>query len=67
MHVKDAVPGREVPLGEGLVNIPNYIDAVRSTGFTGPVLLETGGDFETRYERTQEAKPILDKILANSV
>ncbi len=32
--------GREVPLGEGAVGIPDFVAALRETGFTGPLNVE---------------------------
>ncbi len=47
VHVKDArrtkVPGewgQEVPLGEGEVNIPRFLRALESAGYTGPLIVE---------------------------
>ena len=47
VHVKDArrtkVPGEwgeEVPLGEGEVNIPRFLRALESAGYTGPLIVE---------------------------
>ncbi len=47
VHVKDArrtrVPGHwgeEVPLGEGEVNIPEFLRALERVGFAGPLVVE---------------------------
>jgi L-ribulose-5-phosphate 3-epimerase len=47
VHVKDArrptVPdqwGQEVPLGQGEVNIPEFVSALKSNGYTGPLVIE---------------------------
>ena len=47
VHVKDArrpkTPGawgEEVPLGQGEVGIPRFLEALRRAGFTGPLMIE---------------------------
>ena len=47
VHVKDArrpkVPGQwgeEVPLGQGEVNIPKFVQALKRNGYTGPLVIE---------------------------
>ncbi|MFI5458596.1 MAG: sugar phosphate isomerase/epimerase family protein [Isosphaerales bacterium] len=47
VHVKDArrptVPGQwgeEVPLGQGEVNIPKFIQALKRNGYSGPLIIE---------------------------
>ena len=47
VHVKDArrprVPGQwgeEVPLGQGEVNIPKFVQALKRIGYTGPLVIE---------------------------
>ncbi|MEO6809698.1 MAG: sugar phosphate isomerase/epimerase family protein [Isosphaeraceae bacterium] len=47
VHVKDArrptVPGHwgeEVPLGEGEVNIPRFLETLKKVGYTGPLVIE---------------------------
>lgn len=48
VHLKDAkwsehpgiTWGEEVPLGEGDVDIPRYLDALRSIGYSGPLVIE---------------------------
>ena len=47
VHVKDAlrptIPGnwgQEVPLGQGEVNIPQFLKTLRSIGYTGPLAVE---------------------------
>ncbi len=50
VHVKDArrptTPGhwgQEVPLGQGEVQIPDFLAALRRVGFQGPLVVERGG------------------------
>lgn len=64
VHIKDAVEGQETVLGKGAVPVKEYIQAVQSTGYTGPLILETGGPFELRKEKTEKSKAKLDEILA---
>jgi len=47
VHVKDARRtkvrgqwGEEVPLGEGEVNIPRFLQALKRVGYTGPLVIE---------------------------
>jgi sugar phosphate isomerase/epimerase len=47
VHVKDARRpktagewGQEVPLGEGEVNIREFLNALKRNGYTGPLLIE---------------------------
>ena len=47
VHLKDAFPpkvegewGQEVPIGEGRVNIPLFINTLRKVGFDGPLCIE---------------------------
>jgi sugar phosphate isomerase/epimerase len=47
VHVKDARRpsakgewGAEVPLGQGQVNIPRFIEALRRVGYSGPLCIE---------------------------
>jgi len=51
VHVKDArrptVPGTwgtETPLGQGEVDIPAFLRALKRVGFAGPLIIERGGD-----------------------
>jgi len=63
VHIKDAVEGEERILGKGNVDVKRYIHAVQQAGYTGPLILETGGDLKERYNKTVESKKALDKIL----
>jgi sugar phosphate isomerase/epimerase len=47
VHVKDAFRpkvagewGQEVPLGQGEVNIKEFVNALKKNGYTGPLLIE---------------------------
>jgi sugar phosphate isomerase/epimerase len=56
VHLKDArrptvagTWGEEVPLGEGEVDIPRFLDALKSVGFRGPLSVEREvGDLQSR-------------------
>jgi L-ribulose-5-phosphate 3-epimerase len=58
VHVKDARRprvrgqwGEEVPLGEGEVNIPKFIQALKGIGYRGPLVVEREvGDQASRYQ-----------------
>lgn len=63
VHVKDAVPGKEVSLGEGAVNIRNYIVALQKIGYNGPLILERGGAREERLAEIKKGKLVLENIL----
>lgn len=57
VHVKDAIAptvpgewGREVPLGQGQVGIPRYLQALRDVGYRGPLCVEREvGDASQRF------------------
>jgi len=55
--------GTERPLGEGSVNIPEFMTALRETGFTGPVCVESGvhGE-EQRWQALARAVRILESL-----
>lgn len=55
--------GTERPLGEGSVNIPKFMAALRETGFTGPVCVESGvhGE-EQRWQALARAVRILESL-----
>src|SRR4051794_5291323 len=67
VHVKDArrprVPGQwgeEVPLGEGEVNIPRFLQALRDAGYTGPLVIEREvGDQATRIRDIEQGLVLL--------
>ena len=72
VHVKDArrptVPGRwgeEVPLGEGEVDIPRFVRALRSVGYTGPLIVEREvGDQAGRLRDVAHGLAFLRECLA---
>lgn len=55
--------GTERPLGEGSVNIPKFMAALRETGFTGPVCVESGvhGE-EQRWQALARAVRVLEAL-----
>ncbi|MDO8741241.1 MAG: sugar phosphate isomerase/epimerase family protein [Candidatus Woesearchaeota archaeon] len=63
VHVKDAVPGKEVSLGEGSVNIKDYILALQKIGYNGPLVLETGGAQAEKLAKIKNGKIFLENIL----
>lgn len=58
VHAKDAnrptAPGRwgvEVPLGQGQVNIPSFVDQLKRIGYSGPLCIEReAGDKQQRFD-----------------
>ena len=67
VHVKDArrpkTPGawgEEVPLGEGEVDIPRFIQTLRSVGYRGPLLVER--EVGSRNERIKDIAEGLDLL-----
>jgi sugar phosphate isomerase/epimerase len=71
VHVKDGrrplVPGQwgeEVPLGEGQVDIPRFIQALKRNGFTGPLIIEREvGDQAARLRDVARGLGFLRKCL----
>jgi sugar phosphate isomerase/epimerase len=71
VHVKDArrpkVPGtwgEEVPLGEGEVNIPLFVDALKRVGYRGPLVIEREvGDQAGRYRDVEHGIGYLRQIM----
>lgn len=55
--------GVERPLGEGSVNIPKFMAALKETGFTGPICVESGvhGE-EQRWQALARAVQYLEKL-----
>jgi sugar phosphate isomerase/epimerase len=75
VHLKDAkrprVPGQwgeEVPLGEGEVNIPKFIKALKQNGYTGPLIIEREvGDQVRRLRDVAHGLRVLQSIVLDSV
>jgi L-ribulose-5-phosphate 3-epimerase len=73
VHVKDArrptVPGQwgeEVPLGQGEVNIRDFIAALKRNGFQGPLIIEREvGDQAARFRDLAHGLAYLRDILAS--
>ena len=73
MHVKDARRptvagqwGEEVPLGEGEVNIREFVKALKKNGYTGPLIIEREvGDQAGRLRDVAHGLAYLREILAN--
>jgi sugar phosphate isomerase/epimerase len=72
VHVKDArrpaVPGRwgqEVPLGEGEVDIREFVQTLRRVGYAGPLVVEREvGDQEARLRDIAHGLDYLRDCLA---
>ena len=72
VHVKDALRpktpgtwGQEVPLGQGEVNIPRFIQTLRSVGYTGPLVVEREvGDQAARLRDVALGLALLRECLA---
>jgi sugar phosphate isomerase/epimerase len=69
VHVKDAIRttvpgewGREVPLGEGQVDIPLFIKTLRKVGYSGPLMVER--EVGNQAERVRDIRRGLDVIRA---
>jgi sugar phosphate isomerase/epimerase len=73
VHVKDArrptVPGQwgeEVPLGEGEVNIPRFVQTLKKVGYTGPLVVEREvGDQASRLRDVAHGLAFLRQCLAS--
>ncbi|MDB5350052.1 MAG: sugar phosphate isomerase/epimerase [Planctomycetota bacterium] len=71
VHVKDAkrplVPGtwgQEVPLGEGEVNIPEFVDVLKRVGYVGPLVVEREvGDQPSRVRDIASGLALLQSCL----
>jgi L-ribulose-5-phosphate 3-epimerase len=66
-HAKDArnLPGgrgEETPLGQGQVNFPEYIAALRQVGFDGFLTIEREGG-ENRLQDIRQGKELLERLL----
>lgn len=72
VHVKDAnrpkVPGtwgEEVPLGQGQVDIPRFIKALKGVGYAGPLVVEREvGDQQSRFRDIAAGLALLRECLA---
>jgi L-ribulose-5-phosphate 3-epimerase len=72
VHVKDArrprIPGQwgqEVPLGEGEVDIPKFVEALEKVGYVGPLVIEREvGDQPSRFHDVATGLGYLRQILA---
>lgn len=72
VHVKDAIRpetpgtwGREVPLGQGQVGIPAFLKALKSVGYTGPLVVEREvGDQQERFRDIADGLALLRSLLA---
>ena len=56
--------GKETPLGEGDVNIPEWIKALLATGFTGPLTIEREISGEQQKEDIRKAVELLNGLIA---
>jgi L-ribulose-5-phosphate 3-epimerase len=72
VHVKDAIRpkvagqwGEEVPLGQGQVNIREFVNALSKNGYTGPLLIEREvGDQAGRLQDVKHGLAYLHDCLA---
>jgi sugar phosphate isomerase/epimerase len=72
VHVKDAIRtkvpgtwGQEVPLGKGEVNIPRFVQALKSVGYKGPLCIEREvGTQEQRLADIAHGIRVLKECLA---
>jgi L-ribulose-5-phosphate 3-epimerase len=72
VHVKDAkrptIPGQwgeEVPLGEGEVDIPRFIQTLKAIGYAGPLVVEREvGDKAGRFKDVKHGLDFLRQCLA---
>jgi L-ribulose-5-phosphate 3-epimerase len=72
VHVKDALRptvsgewGREVPLGQGEVNIREFVAALKKNGYTGPLIIEREvGDQTGRMRDVAHGLSLLRECLA---
>jgi len=73
VHVKDARRpkvagqwGEEVPLGQGEVNIPKFVQALKKNGYTGPLVIEREvGDQAGRFRDVATGLAYLRDCLEN--
>ncbi len=73
VHVKDAIRpttlgawGSEVPLGQGQVNIPAYVQALKRIGYTGPLCIEREvGNQQERFADIAAGVALLKQCLAD--
>jgi L-ribulose-5-phosphate 3-epimerase len=71
VHVKDARPplakgswGEEVPLGEGVVGIPEFLEALASIDYAGPLCVEREvGDQAHRVQDIRKGIQLIRKII----
>lgn len=56
--------GRQVPLGEGLANVPGLVDALDALGYDGPYTIECELHNEDQIARIVEARDLLLRAFA---
>jgi sugar phosphate isomerase/epimerase len=72
VHVKDAIRtrvagewGDEVRLGQGQVNIPEFVNVLKKNGYTGPLVIEREvGDQAARLNDVRHGLAYLRELLA---
>jgi L-ribulose-5-phosphate 3-epimerase len=72
VHVKDAIRprnsgqwGEEVPLGQGQVNIREFVNALKTNGYSGPLIIEREvGDQAGRLRDLKHGLDYLRECLA---
>lgn len=70
VHCKDGFPptepghfGREVPFGEGAVDVPRWLRALLGTGFRGPLTIEREIHGEEQRQGILHARLLLESLL----
>ena len=64
IHLKDTTPGivRNIPFGEGTVDFPLCLEAIRDTGFTGMFLLEMWANDRTdTFEEVKSSRLFIEE------
>lgn len=60
---RDEVLGKEVPVGEGIVNFPLLIRRLKKIGFSGPVIIEREISGERQIQDIRKAIEFFSKII----
>jgi L-ribulose-5-phosphate 3-epimerase len=70
VHAKDGLYpvdprklGREVPIGQGKVNFPRFIEKLKQIGYRGPLTIEREISGERQIEDVRAAKAYLERLL----
>jgi len=70
VHAKDGLYpsdprqlGREVPIGQGKVNFPRFIERLKQIGYTGPLTIERETSGPQQMEDVRAARLYLEKLI----